>query len=92
MSKLTGTVETVELEDDDLLTVEDVLSEDYVVQMMLKQLSTMLEALEEHLVLYYQEDCVYACTLRDGIENLIEAVFTDVKDHVDDYNARTFTE
>lgn len=78
--------------EDDLFTVEDVLSEDYVVQMLLKQLSSMLEALEEHLVLNYQEDCVYACTLRDGIENTIEATFVDIKDYVDDYNARLFTE
>ena len=91
VSNLKDNVETVEMEED-LITEEDVLEEDYVVRAVLKQLAAMLEMLDEHLTLGYNEDRIYACTLRDGIEDVIETTFEEIKDFVDDSNASMFTE
>ena len=91
MSSLKNNEEIVEMEED-LITEEDVLEEDYVVRMVLKQLAATLEMLDEHLTLGYNEDRSYACTLRDSIEDTIEATFEEIKEFVNDSNASMFTE
>lgn len=78
--------------EDDQLYIEDVLTDDYVVNSVLKQLAAILEMLEDHLTLAYTEDTVYASTLRDGIEDTLDTTFEALQDYVNDRNAAIHTE
>ena len=79
-------------DDTDLLTIEEVLEEDYVVRSVLKQLAAMHEMLEEHEVLGYSENTEYATTLKEDIKRTLDNLFVGLHTYVDDMNAAICTE